>query len=206
MNLKFLSKFIISVTIVLVALSSTAFANVVGSPGVHYNQMSPEMKQEVDNLNLSTNTIGISGKYVEYTYETAPDNVKLDYEAKCREAGITPQPGDKIMVKVLTNKRNYLVDTNDIKVYRDMTNRVMKFYYQRLWYTFPIDSTYVGYNHISRGKQVAMLQFLLTEWGYNPGGIDEIFGSRTHSSLLTFQGNKSLSQDGIAGPKVWVAF
>ncbi|MEF9953389.1 MAG: peptidoglycan-binding domain-containing protein [Clostridium sp.] len=206
MKFKNLSKVIVCVCLLFLGLTSTGFAATTDSPVVQYDEMSPDMKKDVENLNLSTNTVGIVSRYAEYKYETAPESVKAEYDAKCLEAGIVPKLTDVIMVKVPANQRSYLVDTTEIKVYRDMTNRVMKFYYQRLWYTYSIDSTYVGYNHISRGKQVAMLQYLLNEFGYNPGSIDEIFGSRTHSSLLTFQATKGLAQDGVAGPKCWVAF
>lgn len=205
MNFKFLTKTITTTIILFGTLSSVAFATGQGSSTIKYNEMTVEMKEEVKNLNLSTNTTAVVGKYVEYTYDTAPINIRSEYEEKCRENGIVPMGSDKIMAPT-SSTRNYLVDTSDIKVYRDTGNRILKFYYQRLWYTFPLDTTLVGYNHISRGKEVAMLQFLLNEWGYNAGNLDEIFGSRTYSSLITYQKTNGLVQDGIAGVKTWMSF
>lgn len=51
-----------------------------------------------------------------------------------------------------------------------------------------------------RGSDVARLQQLLTAAGYDPGPADGIFGSRTHASVMAFQGVSGLTVDGLVGP------
>ena len=51
----------------------------------------------------------------------------------------------------------------------------------------------------SKGVEVENLQIDLTKLGYNTKGADGIFGENTKTALLAFQGDHSLSRDGIAG-------
>lgn len=55
----------------------------------------------------------------------------------------------------------------------------------------------------SRGPDVELLQLALARAGYNPGGIDGVFGPLTHEALLRFQRDYGLTADGIAGPQTW---
>jgi len=55
----------------------------------------------------------------------------------------------------------------------------------------------------SRGPDVELLQLALTRAGYNPGGIDGIFGALTRAALLRYQRDYGLVADGIAGPLTW---
>lgn len=48
---------------------------------------------------------------------------------------------------------------------------------------------------------VAQIQKALTEFGFNPGQIDGVWGRRTESAVREFQASKGLSPDGIVGPK-----
>lgn len=57
----------------------------------------------------------------------------------------------------------------------------------------------------STGPSVRKLQTLLNGYGFNPGPIDGIFGSRTQAAVISFQTSKGLSPDGIVGPKTWAA-
>jgi len=57
----------------------------------------------------------------------------------------------------------------------------------------------------SRGNEVRELQRLLLEWGYNPGPIDGIFGTRTEQAVRQFQRDQGLTADGIVGPLTWGA-
>lgn len=52
---------------------------------------------------------------------------------------------------------------------------------------------------------VGALQALLTGYGYSCGisGVDNNFGTGTHSAVLKYQKAKNLEQDGIVGPATW---
>ncbi len=51
----------------------------------------------------------------------------------------------------------------------------------------------------SRGAHVKILQARLHSLGFNPNGIDGVFGSGTAQALKQFQTSKNLKADGIAG-------
>jgi len=51
-----------------------------------------------------------------------------------------------------------------------------------------------------QGDDVAEVQRRLSELGFDPGGIDGIFGHSTHVALAEFQRNLGLLTDGICGP------
>jgi murein DD-endopeptidase MepM/ murein hydrolase activator NlpD len=51
-----------------------------------------------------------------------------------------------------------------------------------------------------RGWDVAALQFLLHERGFEPGGFDGGFGPNTLSAVRRYQGAAGLGVDGVAGP------
>jgi peptidoglycan hydrolase-like protein with peptidoglycan-binding domain len=51
----------------------------------------------------------------------------------------------------------------------------------------------------SRGDQVRRLQDLLNKQGFPPGPIDGIFGPRTVIAVISFQQDRNLRVDGIAG-------
>ncbi|MFS4091516.1 peptidoglycan-binding domain-containing protein [Streptomyces sp. AF1A] len=55
----------------------------------------------------------------------------------------------------------------------------------------------------STGAAVTHAQCLLNYWGYNVGGVDGIFGSRTENQVRNFQRDRGLSVDGIVGPNTW---
>lgn len=57
----------------------------------------------------------------------------------------------------------------------------------------------------SRGSDVEFLQQTLEEFGYDPGPIDGIFGSRTERAVKDFQTAKRLLVDGIVGKQTWGA-
>src|SRR3954451_5962376 len=56
-----------------------------------------------------------------------------------------------------------------------------------------------------RGWDVAALQFLLHERGFEPGGFDGGFGPNTRSAVRRYQSAASLSVDGVAGPSTFHA-
>jgi len=52
----------------------------------------------------------------------------------------------------------------------------------------------------SRGTEVRNIQSRLSNWGYNVGKVDGIYGAKTEAAVKQFQRNNALTPDGIAGP------
>lgn len=52
-----------------------------------------------------------------------------------------------------------------------------------------------------QGDDVAEVQRRLSGLGFDPGGVDGIFGDSTHVALVDFQRNVGLVRDGICGPE-----
>lgn len=57
----------------------------------------------------------------------------------------------------------------------------------------------------STGAVVKQAQVSLNGWGFSPGPIDGIFGSKTEAATKSFQRAKGLVVDGVIGPKTWIA-
>lgn len=57
----------------------------------------------------------------------------------------------------------------------------------------------------STGDDVRTVQQLLTERGFDAGGIDGIFGPKTAQAVRSFQGNVGITIDGIVGGQTWGA-
>lgn len=57
----------------------------------------------------------------------------------------------------------------------------------------------------SRGEEVRRIQQKLTSLGYFSSAIDGIYGTRTQSAVRSFQRDRGLAVDGIAGPKTLAA-
>jgi N-acetylmuramoyl-L-alanine amidase len=51
-----------------------------------------------------------------------------------------------------------------------------------------------------QGDDVAEMQRRLSGLGFDPGGVDGIFGDSTHAAIAEFQRNAGLVTDGICGP------
>lgn len=52
----------------------------------------------------------------------------------------------------------------------------------------------------TRGSDVTRLQQQLKAAGFNPGGVDGIFGRKTKAAVLAYQRSKHLGVDGVVGP------
>ena len=52
-----------------------------------------------------------------------------------------------------------------------------------------------------QGDDIAEVQRRLSGLGFDPGGVDGIFGESTHVALSEFQRNVGLATDGICGPR-----
>ena len=50
---------------------------------------------------------------------------------------------------------------------------------------------------------VVILQDGLTTLGYDTGGLDGVFGTKTKRAVLEFQRRNNLIQDGIVGTNTW---
>ncbi|HZV03397.1 MAG TPA: peptidoglycan-binding protein [Planctomycetota bacterium] len=57
----------------------------------------------------------------------------------------------------------------------------------------------------STGPAVSLCQQLLTNKGYDPGGIDGDFGPNTRAAVIAFQAANGLATDGVVGPMTWAA-
>jgi peptidoglycan hydrolase-like protein with peptidoglycan-binding domain len=54
-----------------------------------------------------------------------------------------------------------------------------------------------------RSDDVAYLQGLLNDAGYDVGSADGIFGARTEAAVRQFQADNGLTADGIVGKRTW---
>src|SRR5690554_4137469 len=57
----------------------------------------------------------------------------------------------------------------------------------------------------SSGPAVRDLQTRLRNFGFDPGPIDGIFGSRTRAAVVDFQRSRGLVPDGLVGVLTWTA-
>jgi len=57
----------------------------------------------------------------------------------------------------------------------------------------------------SKGEAVNGLQNMLYRLGYDPGGMDGVFGPRTENAVKQFQKDNGLAADGTVGPQTWAA-
>ncbi len=55
----------------------------------------------------------------------------------------------------------------------------------------------------SRGPAVTDLQNKLKAAGFNPGGVDGVFGPKTKAAVVAFQRAQGITVDGIVGPQTW---
>src|SRR5436309_8910875 len=57
----------------------------------------------------------------------------------------------------------------------------------------------------SSGPDVLTLQSTLKQLGFDPNGIDGMFGPGTEAAVIAFQKSEGLTADGIVGPKTRAA-
>lgn len=83
--------------------------------------------------------------------------------------------------------------------------------FKRSWVHFdrrqyPPACTSGGYPTLKRGSlsvYVLIAQDDLNTLGYSTGGLDGIFGSRTHTAVRNYQSSRGLIVDGIIGCNTW---
>ena len=74
------------------------------------------------------------------------------------------------------------------------------------WVHFDERQILAGYPLIrqgSRGVYVCVAQDALTTLGYDTGGLDGVFGTRTQSSVVSYQSRNGLVTDGLVGNLTW---
>lgn len=57
----------------------------------------------------------------------------------------------------------------------------------------------------SRGSDVSLLQWRLSQWGYFNGPIDGVYGAKTFEAVKLFQRRNGLRVDGVCGSGTWSA-
>ncbi|MDP1826960.1 MAG: peptidoglycan-binding protein [Archangium sp.] len=57
----------------------------------------------------------------------------------------------------------------------------------------------------ARGEAVRGLQQRLSQLGFDPRGVDGVFGPGTQAAVRSFQASRGLGVDGIVGPQTWGA-
>lgn len=55
----------------------------------------------------------------------------------------------------------------------------------------------------SKGPYVLIAQDALQTLGFDTGGLDGVFGTKTRTAVITYQANNGLSQDGKIGNLTW---
>jgi len=55
----------------------------------------------------------------------------------------------------------------------------------------------------SKGEPVRWVQKNLTQFGYDCGAVDGVYGTKTFNAVKAFQQANKLAPDGIVGPKTW---
>ncbi len=74
--------------------------------------------------------------------------------------------------------------------------------YPSLW----DDNCTVGDGYDEAGNFITGLQRILTYLSYSPGSWDGLWGANTEGAVEDFQGDHSLTVDGVVGPNTWFAF
>ena len=57
----------------------------------------------------------------------------------------------------------------------------------------------------SSGPDVLSLQSILKQLGFDPNGVDGVFGAGTEAAVIAFQTSNSLAPDGVVGPSTMAA-
>ncbi|MCL1853332.1 MAG: peptidoglycan-binding protein [Peptococcaceae bacterium] len=79
-------------------------------------------------------------------------------------------------------------------------------HYPSLIYVHVLESNQmVGYGYMNLPLIVRTMQGSLYTLGYNPKGIDGLFGPNTYNALKSYQASKNLTADGICGMYSWTS-
>ena len=166
----------------------------------------------VNDVNISSNeniSFVIYGE--NFTYENAPDIIKKEYLNNCVALGISPKSEDEIFVPLS------ITENLNINTYSSLAYCSISYHDNYIQvkgsknYSINVNTTYVGYNHITSGNAVHCLQLLLCEFNskyhvFPDISIDSLFGPNTHDALIKFQDYTNLSTDAICGPNTWKTF
>jgi len=77
------------------------------------------------------------------------------------------------------------------------------------WQALPADPGTVTLSQGTNGAAVTALQKGLTKYAHtpgstaHPGGVDGIFGAKTHAAVLAYQEERGVTVDGIVGDETW---
>jgi len=189
-----------TITLVLSILSVTT---VLAATNENENQIILDSQYQSE----KSSELGLN--LTQYTYGNAPEDIRKMHEENCISIGKTVNLDDVIYVPAI-NKSNEVMYSNSNSTYLnnawalDNGNRI-EFYLRGTWYTV-YKSTYVGYNYITSGIPVYLLQHLLILKGYDVGIMDGVFGAKTHSALINYQSSRGLSVDAICGQNTWSSF
>lgn len=103
----------------------------------------------------------------------------------------------------LKSKFPYIAEEVNRRLEENMTPRSLPpIEVERPYYTADY-SKYPILKKGSKGEYVTMLQTRLVQLGYNPKGIDGIFGPGCDAAVRQFQRCYRLEVDGCVGPKTW---
>ena len=169
----------------------------IGSPLVAYANVNSVVKEVEDSFIIEGRN---------FTYENAPEAARLEHEENCRYVGIEPSPYDPIFIPKEAFEKygvsivsRYYSDSYRVYTSNGGNSLVAYDLYSDRQYILG-RGEYVGYNHISRGQSVVVVQLMLNRYkGYSYVIVDGIFGQGTQSLLCNYQQNKGLSIDGISG-------
>ncbi len=114
-------------------------------------------------------------------------------------AGLAFDVGQNLSSNERNNMRNKAISSG-------IWNYVEPAYLTPRWVHFDERQEPYGYpllRYGSKGEYVCILQDGLTTLGYNTGGLDGVFGSKTKNSVIEFQRRNNLIQDGLVGTNTW---
>ena len=116
-------------------------------------------------------------------------------------AGVAFDVGQNLNLEGRTNLRNQAYNSG-VWAYVEPLNLTPTWvHFDNRW----VVSGYPIIRQGSRGNYVCIAQDGLYNLGYDTGGLDGIFGSKTRNSVVAYQNSRGLTPDGIIGNITWNA-